>query len=66
MTTLTHPADADARPDVRTEAHAHRHRKPRSVGWLLLLLVTFVVCVGGLVAVAWTLGGAAYAVPPTA
>ncbi len=59
MTTLTHPADADVRPDVRTETHAHRHLSVELVK-VLFLLVAFAVCAGGLFTIAWILGGAAY------
>ncbi len=64
MTTLTHPSDADVRPDVRTEAHSHRHRKlSPGLAEVLFLLLAVTVCGGGLFAIAWTLGGAAYTAP---
>ncbi len=64
MTTLTdlaHLSDADARPDVRTEAHTPRRRKQMTnPAWLLFLLLVFAISVGGLFVVAYTLGAAAY------
>lgn len=61
MTTLTHPDDAVARPDVRTEAHSFRHRRPPKVrsnpAWLAFLLVTFLVCTSGLFVVFYAAGG---------
>ncbi len=73
MTTQTVTPAADVRPDVRIEVHSHRHPKRlnlrahgvqlRSPLWLLFLLLTFAVSVGGLFVVAWTLGAAAYTAP---
>ncbi len=61
MTTLTHPSDADVRPDVRTETHTHRHRKPlKNPAWLVFLLLAFAVSASGLFVVAYTLAGGAY------
>ncbi len=66
MTTLTHPSDVDVRPDVRAEAHSHRYRNlPPALARVLFLLLAVSVSGGGLVAVAWTLGGAAYVAPQT-
>lgn len=65
MTTLNPARDAVVRPDVRTEAHTHRHRRPlKNPAWLLFLLLTFAVSVGGLFVVAYTLGG--QVAPPVA
>ncbi len=67
MTTLIHPSDADVRPDVRAEAHAHRHPAKglglRSPLWLLFLLLFLSVGGSGLFVVAWNLGAAAYTTP---
>jgi hypothetical protein len=63
MTTLTHPKDAGVRPDVRTETHTHRHRRPparwlwmRSPWWLVAI-------VGSAVSALFTLATVSYAVP---
>ncbi len=70
LTDLTHLKDADVRPDVRTETHSHRHRKPATVSknplWLLFVLLVFAIGVGGLFVVAYTLGTQAYAAVPVA
>ncbi len=65
MTTLTHPSDVDVRPDVRAEAHSHRQRRVRAAAQVLFVLLAAFVVFGGLFAVAWTLGGAAYVAPQT-
>ncbi len=67
MTTLTdlvHLKDADARTDVRAEAHSHRHPKRlnlpvhgvqfRHPAWLAFLLLAFAVSAGGLFVIAYT------------
>jgi len=65
MTTFLTSPDADVRPDVRTEAHAHRHpgRHRRSGGLRLRSRWWLVAIVGGAVSVLLSLGVIAYSIP---
>ncbi len=64
MTTLTHSSDADVQPDVRTEAHSHRHRKPsNNPAVLAFLLLAVAVSLSGLFVITVVLASSAHAAP---